>query len=417
VETNLTEIVHNRVHASIHAEHLEEAALLHEHRRLWLEDPSLTLHDLAELEERLEAHLDGLVVGTPQTLALCERAVAEGDGAELHVGVRIACRCDRIGILEVLAERLGELDEDERGEFETAAGSALGAELPSTWAPLLANALGHPSFGPVVAKAIGRRRSPAGPALLRTVAERGPGVDPRYVRALGELRHEPAGPHLRELLGRATTPRLWSEVAIACLALGDREVAALVANSEQISAWSPVAQALVFDVPSTWLCAELERRPAPELLTALALRGDPSSLAVCVDRLADNELGEAAAAALTAITGAPLLDDASPTDDEDFTAGPTPARCRDPERWISWLDTHANEWRPGSRYRLGHPCTPALARASSTSFSLSLELRAAVRDELAIRHGELAPDVAAPAREQLAWFAAHSRVTAVEVSL
>jgi hypothetical protein len=402
-------VVHNRLHASIHGEHLEEAALLYERRRLWLEDPFLTLHDLAELEERQEAHLDGLVVGAPQTLGMCERAIAEGDAAELHVGVRIACRCGQSGFLGSLALRLRGCDEDELGEFEDAASAALSVELACEWAPRLADALEDSICGPIVAEAVGRRRIPMGSLLLRVIAERGIAVDQRYVRALGELRYEAALPELRGLLGRAPTPTLWSEVALACLKLHDRGVAALVASSAQISAWSPIAQAIVFEAPSAWFCRELENRPTPQLLTALALRGDPSSLPICVDRLADDELGDAAAAALLAITGAELFDDpsdASEDEENTFDVGPIPTRCRDPERWTAWLDQHTHGWRHGTRYRFGRVCTPAVARACLGSLSLSLDLREAIRDELTIRHGESPTHVSAPAHQQLSWLAA-----------
>jgi hypothetical protein len=399
-------IIHNRLHASIHGEHLEEAALLYERRRLWLEDPSLTLHDLAELEERQEAHLDGLVVGAPQTLGMCERAVAEGDAAELHVGVRIACRCGQSGFLDALALRLRGCDEDERGELENAASAALSAELPCEWAPRLAAALEDSICGPLVAEAVGHRRIPMGSLLLGAIAERGIEVDRRYVRALGELRYEAALPELRGLLGRAPTPTLWSEVALACLKLHDREVAALVASSAQISAWSPIAQAIVFEAPSVWLCRELDIRPTPQLLTALALRGDPTSLATCVDRLDDDELGDAAAAALLAITGAELFDDPSDDEEDTFDVGPISTRCRDPERWTAWLDQNTQGWVHGTRYRLGRVCTPAVARACLGSLSLPLDLRAAIRDELAIRHGESPTHVSAPAHQQLSWLAA-----------
>lgn len=405
----MTGVVHNRLHASIHAEHLEEAALLYERRCLWLEDPSLTLHDLAELEERQEAHIDGLVVGAPQTLRLCERAVAEGDAAEMHVGVRIACRCSQFGVLDALALRLRGCDEDQRGEFEDAASAALNVELPREWEPRLAAALEDSICGPIVAEAAGYRGILAGPLLLRVIAERGIEVDRRYVRALGELRYAAALPELRVLLGRAPTPTLWSEVALACLKLHDREVAALVASSAQISAWSPIAQAIVFEAPSAWFCRELDNRPTSQLLTALALRGDPSSLAACVDRLADDELGDAAAAALLAITGADLFEDPSDTneDEEDtFDVGPIPTRCRDPERWTAWLDQHAQGWGHGTRYRLGRVCAPAVARACLASLRLPLDLRAAIRDELAIRHGESPTHVSARAHQQLSWLAA-----------
>lgn len=401
----MTGPIHNRLHASIYAEHLEEAALLHQHRRLWLEDPSLTLHDLVELEEREEAHLDGLVVGAPHTLGLCARALAEGDAAELHVGVRIACRCGDVGVLEALARRLTELDEEDRTDFEQSASAALSIELPKQWAPLLGETLTHSNCGPVVAEAIGRRRIAAGPLLLRHVLERDCEVDPRYVRALGQLRDPTALSCLRALLGRATAPKLWSEVAIACLQLGDREVAALLAGSARASAWSPIGQAIVCDVPSAWLCEQLASKPTPDLLIALALRGDPGSLAACVTHLADDGLGDAAAGALLAITGAPPFDAAGQDegDDQDFEAGPTP--CRDPERWTAWLDAHARAWSPGARYRLGQPCTAANTLEALASFALPLELRQALRDEFAIRHGALPPHVTAPAREQLSWFA------------
>lgn len=59
-------------------EHLEELDFLCEHREQVLFDPDWDLADLAQLESRMEAHLDGLMVGEGHSNELARKAIGEG---------------------------------------------------------------------------------------------------------------------------------------------------------------------------------------------------------------------------------------------------------------------------------------------------------------------------------------------------
>ena len=92
------------IRASIYEEHLDEASFLYEQRKRYLEDPEVTLTDVAELEARLEAHLDGLALGGAQAETLCRAKVAGDDAGLQHAALRVFCRrTARDALLEALA--------------------------------------------------------------------------------------------------------------------------------------------------------------------------------------------------------------------------------------------------------------------------------------------------------------------------
>lgn len=71
-------------------EHLEEADFLWHQRERALMDRVYDLDDLAELEERLLAHLDGLVLGQKEVWKLLEPKLAEGELGEVFAATFVA---------------------------------------------------------------------------------------------------------------------------------------------------------------------------------------------------------------------------------------------------------------------------------------------------------------------------------------
>lgn len=67
--------------ADILEEHLEELQFLWLQRRAAVQSPRYTLRTLGELERRIEAHVQGLLIGGEQTQALLKPAAAEDDSA------------------------------------------------------------------------------------------------------------------------------------------------------------------------------------------------------------------------------------------------------------------------------------------------------------------------------------------------
>src|SRR4051812_46058383 len=78
--------------ARLYEEYLEEASFLYEQRRTLYNNPEISWKKIGEFEERLEAHIDGLVVGDKLALDVCTRRAAEGDFGELYAAACVFCR-------------------------------------------------------------------------------------------------------------------------------------------------------------------------------------------------------------------------------------------------------------------------------------------------------------------------------------
>src|SRR5688572_29586831 len=79
-------------YARLYLEHLSEASFLYEQRLALLDDPELTWPELDDFEQRLEAHIDALVLGEDLALDLCRQRAVEGDVGECHTALRVVSR-------------------------------------------------------------------------------------------------------------------------------------------------------------------------------------------------------------------------------------------------------------------------------------------------------------------------------------
>src|SRR5256886_9955289 len=85
-------------------QHAEEAAILWARRDKAILAPNYSLKDLARLDERVEAHLDGLRVAGKVGWEVCESALQEGQAGEVFAAAALAFESnDAQRIKEVLA--------------------------------------------------------------------------------------------------------------------------------------------------------------------------------------------------------------------------------------------------------------------------------------------------------------------------
>jgi hypothetical protein len=113
----------------IYEEHLEEASFLYEQRRALIKQSDVDWRYIGDFEERLEAHIDALVVGADLAVEVCRRRSDEGDAGELFAAVCVFCR--RRGAA-ILANLLRGLDFS-NVERVRSVGDALKYELPDDW--------------------------------------------------------------------------------------------------------------------------------------------------------------------------------------------------------------------------------------------------------------------------------------------
>jgi|SRR5215217_3955024 len=122
---------------SIKEEHLHEASFLWERWEALLHDARLTLTDVAVIEERLLAHLDGLMLGG-ESVALLWPALEGEDPGEVFTAAFVTLEQAPPRALDAILERLTTAPRP----VKNALGRALESSLGESWVPLLLARLG-----------------------------------------------------------------------------------------------------------------------------------------------------------------------------------------------------------------------------------------------------------------------------------
>lgn len=401
--------------ADLYAEHLEEASFLYEQHLALLDDPELTWLDLADFEERWEAHLDALVLGEDLALAVCRQQAQEGDAGELHAAVRVFCRQQRRDLLEEVLDAV-DPDDDERVQ---AVREALCDELPAAWNNDAVQWLGSDDElrQHLGARVAGHQRLEAGEALRMLLPEAAPDVLPDVIWALGRLREPRVRTALHNTYLRHDDVAVRRAAAMALLRIGEEAVVQYSQAQARIEPWMLTVIGLGgAGSHHRWLLDAMDKLgPSPEGLIALGLLGDPE----CVDGLfyylAEPDLAEAAATGLYLLTGAGLYEEVFIPEeiDEDelfedeleaFRQGKPPTRpdgepygttmtrlTQESEVWRAWWSERSGPFQRGVRYRLGEPCTPFSVVRTLQAERLPRYVRQLAYEEGVIRYGLDAP--------------------------
>lgn len=380
----------------IYLEHLEEASFLHDQRLALLDDPELPWPDVEDYEDRLEAHLDALVLGGELALAVCRQQSEEGDAGELHAALRVYCRQRRLDLLGEALHALDPTDEDR----VRAATRAVAEELPPEWQHELQRLLrGDAAAQRVAARVLGFRRAPVGAEILAQVADWAPEATADLVWALGRLRDRAAYRPLSKLYLESEDRALRSAAALALLRIGEgRVVRACLMRPTPTDLLTVGLGGSRADVP-TLLEIAARGDAGPDGILALGLLGDASAVSLLLDALSDAELAASAATALDLITGAGLYAEVLvPEEEDEEPEGAEPAGAEptgstllqlvaDPAVWREWWQESAGRFSRGVRYRGGEPYAPGALVATLLSPGSRRSARQLVSEELVIRYG------------------------------
>lgn len=406
----------------IYREHLEDGSFLYEQRLTRLDDPELRWLDLDDVEQRFEAHVDGLVIGGDLAHQICR---VPGDPGETHTALCVFCREDLKTDALALLNALDPTDD----HAVRAASLALRFEAGSGWREDLVRLLraDQTPLAPLLAQVAGFRRY-SSEDLLATKLSANPAIGRADLAwALGRVGSRRSIPLLSSLLN-SEDERTGEAAAMALLRLGDSSVIDRAMERVSISAWAQSALAIGGDSKAARLLLDrLNRRgPDEDTLYALGMLGDLAAVAPLLQLLEDDALAGAAAVALNTITGANLFADHFVPDtfdpDELFdeereqyeTQGTVlrldgrpygdweRAPLRDPGTWREWLEQNKHRFSRDRRWRLGEPHGPAALLASLRSPDSSYRVRAAASDELVVRYGLDVPfEVELRVRQQL----------------
>lgn len=395
----------------LYREHIEEASFLYLQREVLQHDPAVSWLQLHDFEERLEAHLDALVLGGELARAVCRERALEGDSGELFAAVSVLCRHRDTVAFAAVRQGVDFADTAKARAFA----DALCFELPQAWQPACEQAIsrGDAAVVPFLALAGAFRGWPMGEVLARRLLAEPATMTPATLDALSRFAlSQPAlqvfrygVDHAHPLVRQAS----WRALMRAGQRNGWEEVVQASAATED---WPQV----VLGLCGGRAAADILRRrlesgnATPATIDALAVLGDLSTVRALCEALENADLQQHAARALHWITGARLyqkvfvaeaLDERELLEDE-LNAwrqhGTIPKRSdgaafgvevqqlsTDPAMWNAWLAEHARRFRSDKRYRLGQWYGAASVLRGLLDPLACFELRRLAAEELVTR--------------------------------
>jgi uncharacterized protein (TIGR02270 family) len=390
----------------LYEEYLEEASFLYEQRRGLYNNPEVAWKKIGEFENRLEAHLDGLVVGGSLALDVCKRRAEEGDFGELFAALSVLCRQNHRDLVLSILEKL----DPEDAEKTSAAADALKYELPEVFFQDFVTLLdaGDPKLAPILARALGYRRVPCGPQLYSALRRCAAGALPEVIWAVGRVAYRPAHGLLLDYLRSEDEP-VRAVAAVALERIGEPAAIDYCLENVASSDWPVLPLALAGGRREIAILTELAAKSASQdHLIALGVLGDPTAIPLLMDRLEQ----PAAATAIECITGAGLYETVFIPDDIDEEAlfesereqlkqgkpldrgdgrpyGSVVTRISQKrEDWLDWWETNAARYVPGVRYRGGDPYSPTALSGMLASDNVPHRLRYFCSEELVTRYGQ-----------------------------
>jgi uncharacterized protein (TIGR02270 family) len=362
--------------ADIAYEHADEAAFLFRIRAAAASAPHYDRASLRALDERLEAHLDGVRVAGEKGLEIVASALDEDEpGTAFTLAVLAAERADAKAFASAL-ELAEASPSTARGvvaglawvPFETARG---------VLAPLLAPSASacHRRIG--IAACAAHREDP-GEALTYALFDEDAALKARALRAVGELGRVDLADTARAELAFAggDERRFWAAWSAALVGV-EAAIPALWSIADTGGPFAEQACALVMrrlDVREARARLEGLGAAAAHARAAIAgasALGDPALVPWLLASMANPDLARVAGEAFATITGAVIEGSMAASAPEGFRAGPSddPADAHvamDPDgqlRWPAvaalqaWWSARESGFRRGSRYLGGAPMT------------------------------------------------------------
>ena len=360
------------VRPEIVSQHAEEAAFLWTLRSRAIGEPHYALKDLARLDERVEAHLDGLRVAGPIGWEICKRnlgqegpgevfalsVLAFGAGNRDHMREALNAGCASPKLRPGLISALGWLDYMSVAQWLQ---RLLEAKTP------LYRSLG-------IAGCAVHREDP-GPALDSAVNDVDSALRARALRCVGEIKRrdllESTRGHLHDTDDAC---RFWAAWATTLLGAGDG-VSVLMQFVEQAAGYADRALQLVLRTirvgdSRRWLSSlAKEDRFVRTVVMGAGILGDPAFVPWLIKRMESPELARLAGEAFTMITGVDLayqdLNQDAPAEPEsdDAAVAITPLDYESNLPWPSsllvreWWVRNQHMYSEGSRYVGGKPVT------------------------------------------------------------
>lgn len=356
-------------------QHAEAASSLWLQRDWAMREPHYLLKDLVHLDDRLEAHIDGLRIAGDTGWEICKQALSLNEPGEVFAAAVLAFEGeDGQRVDEVVKVALVE---PENWRALISATGWLSDEDYQRWVPslLMANDLSYRRLA-IAASVIHRQDSES--ALAIAIDDPDPVFHARALRAVGELKCRDLLPVLQQKFkSDDLSCQFWAAWSAVLL----RDMAALDVLRTFATAESPFLEPAlqlmlrVMDVPSStkWLSdftqsAEVLRHA----VIGAGIIGDPLYIPWLINLMGVPEVARVAGESFSMITGIDLAyDDLDGDWPEGFEAGPTESPddedvamdsdddlpWPEPSLIQAWWEKNKNSFRVGTRYLVGQPIT------------------------------------------------------------
>lgn len=355
-------------------EHAEEAAFLWQQRDMAVRAPDFDLDDVMEWDERVEAHLDGLLIagetGWQQTAA-----VGFDDPGEFFTGLWLAIA---LGKKDCVDELL--LASEDNSEAHRAMISALGwlapDKLQGVVKALLSSDSPHQHYLGIGACAV--HRVNPGKALDMALKRESPALRARGLKAIGEL-------GLIERITEAESDldhpdsecRFWASWSAGLLgsdkAINNLKAFAITDSSRRRAAIELVIKLMPLEAAHSWI-RELAAQPdgLRWALMSAGYLGDPFYLEPLIKQCTNDKVARVAGEAFENITGLSIYEqsleiipetapnDEEENDDQDGDYGDQSGDDEalvipDPEKMALWYRSNHQQFLAGQRLNCGKP--------------------------------------------------------------
>lgn len=332
-------------------EHLDELGFLWERRQAVLFAPDWTVAELADLEERAEAHLDGLRIGDEHATALAHSRIDGDEAGDVTAAALVLLELGQHGAVLAAARRSGAARDGARIALRHA---AVAPAADALYTLTLEADLAVAAFA-VDVLAFHRARRPPEPERLLRAAD--PAVRALGWFALGRLAPAPDAPLLERALDDPDA-HVRRAALHAAAAAGAEAVVGLCRTAARGAGAVPEAVAflgVVGDpVDRPLLEAALRRDPTVAVagIEGLGSLGDPAGVPALLEAMTVPVLASAAADAFVRTVGPVDLrphagtGGAAQSEDDDVPL-PDPERAR-----AAWASRRAG-MAPGGRWQAG----------------------------------------------------------------
>jgi uncharacterized protein (TIGR02270 family) len=365
-----------RIIPEIVSQHAEEAAFLWLRRDAAVFAPHYLLPDLARLDARVEAQLEGLRVAGEPGWDILATTLATGDPGAVFAASVLALKGDHFDKIEQVIQ-LGTAGPDAARGLVSALGWLAYEQASKHVKPLLVAEESTWKRVGIAALAI-HRRNP-GPALLKAFAAEHPLLKARAFRAAGELGLVDSHITLRaNLKAKDPTVRFWAAWSNALLS-GHKDAAAYLKDVAE--AGGPFAERaaqmamrrLEPNNAKLWL-KRLVKDLGQKRIAVIAAGAfaDPEAIPFLIDQMKVPKLARVAGESFSLITGVHIAyDKLEGEKPEGFEAGPTENPedkdvAMDADLNLAWPDqdlikkwwtARQGNFAKGTRYLLGQPIT------------------------------------------------------------